>query len=82
MRQVKRYMTDLEYMNKNRNKTCFQNPKKCGFCRTLSNHFHKGVCKNASYTVKILKKFDVNWRSARGALYASITSKRKQKEKE
>ena len=66
----------------NWHKTFFKNHKKCGFCRILSDHFDKRVCKNAVHTVKILEKLDVNWRSAYGALDSSITSKRKQKEKE
>ena len=46
-------------------------------------HFHKGVSKKAPYSVgKVLEKLDGNGRTARGARDASITSKRKLREKE
>ena len=49
------------------------------FCRIIS---HKGVCKNAPYIVQILQKVDGSGRAARGALDTSVTSKRKQREKQ
>ena len=60
----------------NWHKTCFKNHYKYGFYWILSNHFHKRACKNASYTVHSIEKPDGTGRTARGALDASITSKR------
>ena len=66
----------------NWHKSGFRNPKKYGFCRVLSNHFHKGICKGASFTVQILEKLEGNGRTSRNAMDASITSLRKRKERE
>ena len=65
----------------NWHKSGFRNPKKYGYCRVLSEHFHKGLCKNASYIVQILEKIEGNGRTPRGAMDASITSLRKQIER-
>ena len=54
---------------------------KLGFYQIFFDYFHKGVCKNTPYTLQILKKRDGNGWTPCGALYESITSKRKQKEK-
>ena len=43
------------------------------FCLILSNHFHKGVSKNAPDTVQIVEQIDGNGRAGIGALDASIT---------
>ena len=64
----------------NGHRTGIKHPKKHGFCRILSEHFNKGCCKNASYQVQILEKLEGNGRTARGALDASQTSKRKARE--
>ena len=66
----------------NWHKSGFRNPKKYGYCRILSDHFHKGVCRNASFTVQILEKLEGNGRTKRNAMDASITAIRKRKEKE
>ena len=50
------------------------------FCPILSNHFHKGVSKNAPDTVQILEQINGNGRAGIGALDASITWKRKKTE--
>ena len=54
-------------------RTGFNQPGKYGFCRILSDHFHKGVYCNASYSVQMLEKFDGNGRKARNNFNASIT---------
>ena len=66
----------------NWHKSCFRHPKKYSFCRILSDHFHKGICKNASFTVQIFEKLEGNGRTPRGALDPSMTSLRKQKERD
>ena len=43
------------------------------FCAILSNHFHKGVSKDAPDTVQILEQIDGNARAGIGALDASMT---------
>ena len=43
------------------------------FCPILSNHFHKGVSKNAPATVQILDQIDGSGRAGIGALDVSIT---------
>ena len=43
------------------------------FCSILSNHFHKGLSKNAPDTVQILEQIDGNGRPGIGALDASMT---------
>ena len=48
----------------------------------MTDHFRKGGCKNVPYTVQTLEKLYGNGRTARVALDASITSKRKQKQEE
>ena len=46
----------------------------------MSNHFHKGVSKDAPDTVQILEQIDGNARAGIGALDVSITWKRKKME--
>lgn len=58
----------------------FKHPEKYGFCHILSDHFHKGVCKDASYSVQILEKLEGNGRTERNALDPSVTSLRKKRE--
>ena len=53
----------------NWHKACFKDTRKYSFCRILFNHFHKGISKNAPYTVQVLEKFDGYWRTARGAMH-------------
>ena len=43
--------------------TCFRNPIKYGFCRILSEHFNKGPCKGAEYSVRILEKINGSGRT-------------------
>ena len=58
----------------------FKHPDKYGFCHILSDHFNKGVCKDASYSVQILEKLEGNGRTERNALDPSVTSIRKDRE--
>ena len=69
----------LQYVGKTDQKICFKNHKECSFYWIVSNHFHKGIFKNAPYTVSLLKQVDDNEIIPRVALDASITSKRKLK---
>ena len=64
----------------NGHRTGIKNPEKHGFCRILAEHFNHGNCKGASYKVQILEKLEGNGRTARGALDASQTSRRKARE--
>ena len=66
----------------NWHKTYFENSRKYGFYQIFSDHFHKGVSNNAPYIVKILENLDANGRTACDIQDASLTSKRKRKEKE
>ena len=45
-------------------KTVFNQPCKCGFVRILLDHFHKGVCWNASCSVQILEKIRWKWQNS------------------
>ena len=56
-------------------------PSKYGFYCILSDHFHKGFCRNATYLVQILEKLKESGSSARNALEASIIYSREQCEK-
>lgn len=72
----------VQKLNKrfNQHRKGIKSPEKYGTCRILSNHFNEGLCKGESYTVQILEKLEGEGRTARGALDASITSKRKERE--
>ena len=64
----------------NKHRQGIKSPEKYGTCRILSNHFNEGCCRGKSFSVQILEKLEGNGRTARGALDASITSKRKERE--
>ena len=36
----------------NWHRTGFNQSSKCVFCRILLDHFHKGVCRNSTYSVR------------------------------
>ena len=61
----------------NCHKACLKNPKEYGFYLILSEHFHTGMCKNATHTIQILEKLDGNGRTPRGSLDASITKRKR-----
>ena len=64
----------------NKHRQGIREPERYGTCRILSNHFNNGSCKGESYKVQILEKLEGNGRTARGALDASQTSRRKERE--
>ena len=53
--------------------SCFRNPAKYAFCKTLNSHFDKGYFKGSSYTVSILEKLEGIGRTDRNA--TDVTSK-------
>ena len=57
-----------------------KSPEKHGTCKILTGHFNKGSCKGAEYSVQILEKIDENGRTDRGAIDATQTAFRKQRE--
>ena len=57
----------------NWHRTGFNKPVQYGFCCILSDHFHKGVCCNACYSVQILDKLEGNGKTARNTFDASIS---------
>ena len=61
-------------------KASISNPNKYGFCRILSNHFTKGLCKDSEYSVQIIEKIKGSGRTERGAIDVKTTSERKQRE--
>ena len=57
-------------------------PEKDNNCRILSEHFSKGPCQGATYTVKILEKLDGDGRNSNGEIDPSVTVIRRKKETE
>ena len=57
-----------------------KSPEKSGRSRIFVNHFTKGSCKGANYTVQIIEKLEGNGRTKRGAIDPSETSKRRARE--
>ena len=55
-------------------------PEKSGRCRIFANHFTKGSCKDADYTVQIIEKLEGSGRTARNAIDPSETAKRRARE--
>ena len=52
-------------------RTGFRQSGKYSFCQIISDHFHKVVYCNASYSLQILKKLEGNWRTTRNAMKGS-----------
>ena len=57
-----------------------KSPEKHGTCKILTGHFNKGSCKGAEFSVQILEKIEGNGRTDRGAIDATQTAFRKQRE--
>ena len=59
-----------------------ENSDKDQNCRILSEHFSKGSCKGAAYTVNIIEKLEGDGRDNTGKIDPSITTIRRKKETE
>ena len=57
-------------------------PEKDNNCRILSEHFSKGPCQGATYTVKIIEKLDGDGRDSNGVIDPSVTVIRRKRETE
>jgi len=57
--------------------SCINHPEKSNNCRILSDHFSKGLCKNATYTVHIIEKLHGSGRDKDGEVDKGITAVRK-----
>ena len=64
----------------NHHNSCIKNPSKDHNCRILSEHFSKGSCKGATYTVKIIEKLKGDGRDSNGDIDSSVTAIRRIKE--
>ena len=64
----------------NHHNSCIMNPAKDHNCRILSEHFSKGSCKGATYTVKIIEKLKGDGRDSNGDVDTSVTAIRRKKE--
>ena len=62
--------------------SCINHPEKDNTCRILSEHFSKGHCKNATFTVHIIEKLHCNGRDDVGTIDSAITAIRRKKETE
>ena len=60
--------------------SCINHPERDHTCRILSEHFSKGLCKNATFTVNIIEKLQGSGRDENGVIDSAITSIRRKKE--
>ena len=67
---------------RNHHDSCFSHPEKDNNCRILSDHFSKGLCKNATYSVHIIEKLVGSGRDEEGEVDPSLTTIRRKKETE
>ena len=67
---------------RNHHDSCFHHPEKDNYCRILSDHFSKGLCKNATYSVHIIEKLEGSGRDENGEVDPSFTTIRRKKETE
>ena len=67
---------------RNHHDSCFKHPEKDNNCRILSDHFSKGLCKNATYSVHIIEKLRGSGRDEDGEVDPAITTIRRKKETE
>ena len=58
---------------------CMNHPEKDNTCRILSEHFSKGACKNAKFSVHIIEKLRGSGRDDNGDVDPAITSTRRKK---
>ena len=66
----------------NLHNTCIAHPEKDHNCRILSEHFSKGSCKGATYTVKVIEKLEGSGRCSNGEIDPAVTVIRRKKETE
>ena len=59
---------------------CINHPEKDNTCRILSEHFSKGACRNAKYSVHIIEKLPGDGRSDDGSIDPGMTNLRRKKE--
>ena len=57
--------------------SCINHPEKDNTCKVLSEHFSKGFCKNATYTVNIIEKLQGTGRDEDGVIDSAITRDRR-----
>ena len=60
--------------------SCINHPEQDNTCRILSEHFSKGHCKNATFTVHIIEKLNGNGRDDLQVIDSAITAIRRKKE--
>lgn len=66
----------------NLHRSCIAHPEIDHNCRILSEHFSRGSCKGASYSVKIIEKLEGSGRDDKGDVDPSVTVIRRKKETE
>ena len=66
----------------NHHNSCIAHPEKDHNCRILSEHFNKGFCKGAAFTVRIIEALEGSGRDENGKMDPSITTIRRKKETE
>ena len=66
----------------NHHNSCIKHPEKDNNCRILSDHFSKGVCKNAVYSVNIIEKLQGSGRDEDYKVDPAVTTIRRKKETE
>ena len=67
---------------RNHHDSCFHHPEKDNYCRILSDHFSKGLCKNATYSLHIIEKLEGSGREENGEVDSAVTTIRRKKETE
>ena len=60
--------------------SCMNHPEKDNTCKILSEHFSKGSCKNATFSVNIIEKPQGTGRDEDGVIDSAITAIRRKKE--
>ena len=60
--------------------SCINHAERDNTCRILSEHFSKGLCKNATFTVNIIEKLQGNGRDEHDVIDSAITAIRRKKE--
>ena len=61
--------------------SCFRYPANFSFCKVLNNHFHKGYCKDSTYSVTIIEKLEGTGRTERNVMDKSFLPLRKARER-
>ena len=66
----------------NHHRSCIAHPDKDHNCRILSQHFSKGACQGASYTVKVIEVLEGDGKDMNGKIDPKFTVIRRKKETE